>query len=56
MTPSGISLTYPTADVRQVVSLLDQRFGERTGAPGLFLFEGLKGSGKSWVVLEPARP
>ncbi len=45
------SLTYPTADVRHVVSLLDQRFGERTGAPGLFLFEGLKGSGKSHLLL-----
>ncbi|MBI2198940.1 MAG: hypothetical protein HYU42_10145 [Candidatus Rokubacteria bacterium] len=45
------SLTYPTADVRQVVSLLDQRFGEKAGAPGLFLFEGLKGSGKSHLLL-----
>lgn len=44
-------LTYPTADVRQVLSLLDQRFGERTGGPGLFLFEGLKGSGKSHLLL-----
>jgi hypothetical protein len=45
------SLTYPTADVRQVVNLLDQRFGERSGAPGLLLFEGLKGSGKSHLLL-----
>lgn len=45
------NLTYPTADVRHVVSLLDQRFGEQFGAPGLFLFEGLKGSGKSHLLL-----
>lgn len=45
------SLTYPTADVRRVVSLLDQRFAERGVTPGLFLFEGLKGSGKSHLLL-----
>jgi hypothetical protein len=44
-------LTYPTADIRRVLSLLDQRFGARGDAPGLFLFEGLKGSGKSHLLL-----
>lgn len=44
-------LTYPTADVRRVVSLLDQRFGDSGATPGLFLFEGLKGSGKSHLLL-----
>ncbi len=44
-------LTYPTADVRRVVDLLDQRFGQRGNTPGLFLFEGLKGSGKSHLLL-----
>jgi hypothetical protein len=43
-------LTYPTADIRRVLSLLDQRFA-KGDAPGLFLFEGLKGSGKSHVLL-----
>jgi hypothetical protein len=44
-------LTYPTADIRRVLSLLDQRFGAKGDAPGLFLFEGLKGSGKSHLLL-----
>ncbi len=45
------NLTYPTADVRRVVGLLDQRFAERGVTPGLFLFEGLKGSGKSHLLI-----
>jgi hypothetical protein len=44
-------LTYPTADIRRVLALLDQRFGAKGDAPGLFLFEGLKGSGKSHLLL-----
>lgn len=44
-------LTYPTADIRRVLSLLDQRFGAKADAPGLFIFEGLKGSGKSHLLL-----
>lgn len=45
------ALTYPTADVRHVVNLLDQRFAGGGPTPGLFLFEGLKGSGKSHLLL-----
>jgi predicted AAA+ superfamily ATPase len=44
-------LTYPSADVRRVVSLLHQRFQKGGETPGLFLFEGLKGSGKSHLLL-----
>lgn len=44
-------LTYPTSDVRRVLSRLDERFGVAADAPGLFLFEGLKGSGKSHLLL-----
>ncbi|GFP27623.1 hypothetical protein HKBW3S43_01270 [Candidatus Hakubella thermalkaliphila] len=45
------SLTYPTADVRRVVQKLSDRFSGSQDAPGLFLFEGLKGSGKSHLLL-----
>jgi hypothetical protein len=45
------SLTYPTADIRRVIGLLDQRFAGSGTTPGLFLFEGLKGSGKSHLLL-----
>jgi hypothetical protein len=45
------SLTYPTADVRRVIQKLSNRFSDRKDAPGLFLFEGLKGSGKSHLLL-----
>lgn len=44
-------LTYPTADIRRVIALLDQRFAGTGVTPGLFLFEGLKGSGKSHLLL-----
>jgi hypothetical protein len=44
-------LTYPTTDIRRVLSRLDERFGAKGDAPGLFLFEGLKGSGKSHLLL-----
>jgi hypothetical protein len=46
-----LALTYPTDDIRGVVSLLDQRFAGKGATPGLFLFEGLKGSGKSHLLL-----
>jgi hypothetical protein len=46
-----LDLTYPTADVRRVLTTIDRRFTEQSGAPGLFLFEGLKGSGKSHLLL-----
>lgn len=45
------SLTYPTADVRRVVERLGLRFSGDSDTPGLFLFEGLKGSGKSHLLL-----
>jgi|Deesub1362A_J573_1020465.scaffolds.fasta_scaffold00395_24 hypothetical protein len=45
------SLTYPTADVRRVIQKLSDRFSGRKDTPGLFLFEGLKGSGKSHLLL-----
>ena len=46
-----LSLTYPTADVRRVIERLGQRFSGDNDVPGLFLFEGLKGSGKSHLLL-----
>ncbi len=45
------SLTYPTADIQRVIKKLDARFSGDEGIPGLFLFEGLKGSGKSHLLL-----
>jgi len=44
-------LTYPTVDIRRVIRALDERFAGKGDAPGLFLFEGLKGSGKSHLLL-----
>jgi len=44
------ALTYPTADVHRIIQKLSDRFAGRD-APGLFLFEGLKGSGKSHLLL-----
>ncbi len=44
-------LTYPTEDVRHVVRKLHERFEKEGSTPGLFLFEGLKGSGKSHLLL-----
>lgn len=46
-----LELTYPTADVRRVIQTLHRRFSGDRDAPGLFLFEGLKGSGKSHLLL-----
>lgn len=45
------ALTYPTADVKRVVERLGQRFAGDSNVPGLFLYEGLKGSGKSHLLL-----
>lgn len=45
------ALTYPTADIRRVIQTLSDRFTGHKDAPGLFLFEGLKGSGKSHLLL-----
>jgi hypothetical protein len=45
------ALTYPTADVRRVVEELHRRFNSEQQTAGLFLFEGLKGTGKSHLLL-----
>ncbi len=44
-------LTYPTKDIKRMIQLLDERFSSTTPTPGLFLFEGLKGTGKSHLLL-----
>lgn len=44
-------LTYPTADIKRVVENLHRRFDQSGDSAGLFLFEGLKGSGKSHLLL-----
>lgn len=44
-------LTYPTADTQRVVQTIHRRFSGDRDAPGLFLFEGLKGSGKSHLLV-----
>jgi len=46
-----LDLTYPTSDVVKVVEEIHRRFAEPGQSSGLFLFEGLKGSGKSHLLL-----
>ena len=47
-----LELTYPTSDTKKVIENLHLRFQTSKGdVPGLFLFEGLKGSGKSHLLL-----
>lgn len=46
-----LRLTYPTEDIKRVLRLLDERFSGTGPTPGLFLFEGLKGTGKSHLLL-----
>ncbi len=46
-----LSLTYPTADIKRVVQQLNDRFSRRPDSSALFLFEGLKGSGKSHLLV-----
>jgi len=46
-----LNLTYPTADIKRVVERLNDRFSRRTDTSALFLFEGLKGSGKSHMLV-----
>jgi hypothetical protein len=46
-----LNLTYPTTDVQRLVQKLHDRFAGSRDAPGLFLMEGLKGSGKSHMLL-----
>src|SRR5208283_1491265 len=45
------ALTYPTGDIRRVLEELDRRFNTEKTSSGLFLFEGLKGTGKSHLLL-----
>jgi len=45
------SLTYPTSDVLKVIEQINIRFASNSISAGLFLFEGLKGSGKSHLLL-----
>jgi len=44
-------LTYPTSDVKKVLDAINVRFSSSKESSGLFLFEGLKGSGKSHLLL-----
>jgi hypothetical protein len=44
-------LTYPTSDVKKVLNEINTRFSSSKESAGLFLFEGLKGSGKSHLLL-----
>ncbi len=44
-------LTYPTSDVKKVLNEINTRFSSSKESSGLFLFEGLKGSGKSHLLL-----
>jgi len=44
-------LTYPTTDVIKVLDEINVRFSSSKQSSGLFLFEGLKGSGKSHLLL-----
>lgn len=44
-------LTYPTSDVKKVLDEINVRFSSSRESSGLFLFEGLKGSGKSHLLL-----
>jgi hypothetical protein len=44
-------ITYPTSDIRNVINNLQERFNSGERSTGLFLFEGLKGSGKSHLEL-----
>ena len=46
-----LNLTYPTSDVIKVLEQIHQRFSSLKHVAGLFLFEGLKGSGKSHLLL-----
>ena len=46
-----LNLTYPTSDVVRVLEEIHRRFAHPDQSSGLFLFEGLKGSGKSHLLL-----
>jgi len=44
-------ITYPTSDIRFVIKDLNNRYNSNEKSSGLFLLEGLKGSGKSHLEL-----
>jgi hypothetical protein len=44
-------LTYPTSDISRVIENINLRFFSKKHSSGLFLFEGLKGCGKSHLLL-----
>ena len=44
-------LAYPTSYVKKVLDEINLRFSSSKESSGLFLFEGLKGSGKSHLLL-----
>jgi ABC-type multidrug transport system fused ATPase/permease subunit len=46
-----LNLTYPTNDLIKVLEQINLRFSSDKEVAGLFLFEGLKGSGKSHLLL-----
>src|ERR1017187_5482363 len=46
-----LALTYPTGEIKRVLDRLNTRFKKKGDTPALFLFEGLKGSGKSHLLV-----
>lgn len=46
-----LDLTYPTSDIKYVLSKLHERYNSTDRTAGLFLLEGFKGSGKSHLEL-----
>jgi len=46
-----LDLTFPTTDLARVLEQINLRFSSTKDVSGLFLFEGLKGSGKSHLLL-----
>jgi len=46
-----LDLTYPTSDIKYVLSKLHERYNSTEQTAGLFLLEGFKGSGKSHLEL-----
>ena len=51
MPETFFKLTDPTTDILRVLEQIDLRFSSHKETSGLFLFEGLKGSGKSHLLL-----
>ena len=46
-----LDLTYPTSDLKKILEQIHIRFTTDKQVSGVFLFEGLKGSGKSHLLL-----